>query len=402
MMMDCPPQGQRQHSQTKIRQNGAHKQPPPHHGRPPVPGLHHRHIRTWCTKVTSTSCATCASAASISPWASTTDALGARQKRPPVLAFAHRQGVLRHCRHVDAVVAHEGETKAEAHRRLRFDVLFIGVTTPTVPSTRTLRAHPRVQVVVLPRTQGVCTSDLWAALQRGAARYVGAGPQPQRPHPARGGRHGAQARARGRHRVCREAGAVPHGGRLRRGPAGAAQLEGRAGGGARAPQPAGGVRLPQLPVSSALGRYPWYPVRGYALKHQNPTRRACRARGRIRPTPCGAWWRSAAGRAPCTGWSSAKGASRGPGGRGAPRTRSGRRRWRSCAASWTTKAQGVVHGDVHGDNVCGRGHGAPHAAGLWLVPVARVCAGARGATCWSAAWPRTLTGGTLRRPEQKA
>ena len=92
---------------------------------------------------------------------------GARQKRPPVLAFAHRQGVLRHCRHVDAVVAHEGETKAEAHRRLRFDVLFIGSDYAHSPEyTDFARDYPRVQVVVLPRTQGVCTSDLWAGLQR--------------------------------------------------------------------------------------------------------------------------------------------------------------------------------------------------------------------------------------------
>ncbi len=94
----------------------------------------------------------------------TTDELGARQKRPPVLSFAHRQAVLRHCRHVDAVVAHSGETKQEAHRRLGFDLLFIGDDYADSPEYAGL--PDGVTVRILPRTPGVCTSELWRGLQR--------------------------------------------------------------------------------------------------------------------------------------------------------------------------------------------------------------------------------------------
>ena len=202
----------------------------------------------------------------------TTDALGARQKRPPVLSFAHRQGVLRHCRHVDAVVAHEGETKAEAHRRLHFDVLFIGSDYAHSPEyTDFARDHPRVQVVVLPRTQGVCTSDLWAALQRrcwhdmsvlalslsGPILHAGDGTVLKPVHA--GATEFAETPA-----LCHTADAY-----------GVGLPEPRNWKGAPAaehvhPNLPGVCAYRELLVSSALGRYPWYPVRGYALKHQNP------------------------------------------------------------------------------------------------------------------------------------
>ena len=285
----------------------------------------------------------------------TTDALGARQKRPPVLSFAHRQGVLRHCRHVDAVVAHEGETKAEAHRRLHFDVLFIGSDYAHSPEyTDFARDHPRVQVVVLPRTQGVCTSDLWAALQRrcwrdmsvlalslsGPILHAGDGTVLKPVHA--GATEFAETPA-----LCHTADAY-----------GVGLPEPRNWKGAPAaehvhPNLPGVCAYRELLVSAALARYPWYPVRGYALKHQNPdaprlpgagTDQADAVRRMVaeRRRPRAVYWlEQRHGGEPWSRWA-----------------RRATDAQRAAALAQLRgimddlKAQGVVHGDVHGDNVC--------------------------------------------------
>lgn len=53
-----------------------------------------------------------------------TDALGLKQKRAPLLSYEHRRTILENCKHVDLVVAHNGEPKAEAWKKLKFTHLF--------------------------------------------------------------------------------------------------------------------------------------------------------------------------------------------------------------------------------------------------------------------------------------
>lgn len=92
----------------------------------------------------------------------TTDALGEAQKRRPVLSFSHRRAILQHCKHVDAVVAHAGESKSDAHARLGFDILFVGDDYLHALEY----ANLAMPVRFFPRTQGICSSDVWAGLQR--------------------------------------------------------------------------------------------------------------------------------------------------------------------------------------------------------------------------------------------
>ena len=89
------------------------------------------------------------------------DQLAASQKRPTIMDYEHRKAILDNCTHVDNVVAHNGETKVEAHRRLRFDVLFIGDDYVDSDEYAQFHATP---VLFVPRTLGVSTSSLWDSL----------------------------------------------------------------------------------------------------------------------------------------------------------------------------------------------------------------------------------------------
>lgn len=106
----------------------------------------------------------------------TSDRLAASQKRPTIMDYDHRKAILDNCRHVDHVVAHDGETKTDAHRRLRFDVLFIG--DDYADSDEYTQFHD-TPVLFVPRTPGVSTSGLWDALVRRVVRdemvYVACG-----------------------------------------------------------------------------------------------------------------------------------------------------------------------------------------------------------------------------------
>jgi len=53
-----------------------------------------------------------------------TDDLCVKQKRKPLLSFAHRRSILENCKWVDLVVEHTGESKPLMHQKLHFDVLF--------------------------------------------------------------------------------------------------------------------------------------------------------------------------------------------------------------------------------------------------------------------------------------
>lgn len=95
-----------------------------------------------------------------------TDELCLRQKRRPVMPYSQRKAILEHCQHVDQVVAHSGETKAEAYAKLKFDILFIGDDYFGADEyTMFAKNHPRVPVLYIPRTRGVSTSTGFADLQ---------------------------------------------------------------------------------------------------------------------------------------------------------------------------------------------------------------------------------------------
>ena len=56
----------------------------------------------------------------------TTDALASTQKRTTLVPWSDRKVVVENLRQVDVVVAHDGESKDMAHRKIQFDLLFIG------------------------------------------------------------------------------------------------------------------------------------------------------------------------------------------------------------------------------------------------------------------------------------
>ena len=281
----------------------------------------------------------------------TTDELGARQKRPPVLGFEHRRSILRHCRYVDAVVAHRGETKQEAHERLGFDVLFIGDDYAQSPEYLDFRRDtPGVTVRIIPRTAGVCTSDLWRDLQRRCTAEMA---------PLALSLNGPILRA-GDGTVLKPV----HVGATEHDPVPTlASTADRYGVGLPEPRNWKGVpgaedRFPNLPCISAyrelmvgicLARYPWYAVRGHALKLEDPAAPAASAGAgpvarmvQERRRPRAVYWleQRDAG-TPYSRWA--------PGASEAERE-AARGQVRRIVDD--LKREGVVHGDIHGDNLC--------------------------------------------------
>ncbi len=91
----------------------------------------------------------------------TTDELAVREKRPTIMSFAHRRFLLENCKHVSHVVEHHGESKIKAYEKLRFDKLFIGDDYFGSVEYEELRAYsPQTEVVTIPRTSTVCTTQL--------------------------------------------------------------------------------------------------------------------------------------------------------------------------------------------------------------------------------------------------
>jgi glycerol-3-phosphate cytidylyltransferase len=89
------------------------------------------------------------------------NALASRQKRPPVMDYWQRKAILDHCKYVDQVVAHNGETKEQAHAKLRFGLLLIGDDYVTAPEYTQFTLTP---VLYIPRTHGISTSCAWSQL----------------------------------------------------------------------------------------------------------------------------------------------------------------------------------------------------------------------------------------------
>ena len=91
----------------------------------------------------------------------TSDALAQQQKRCPVMDYWQRKAILEHCKYVDQVVAHNGETKEQAHAKLRFDLLLIGDDYIDAPEYTEFTLTP---VLYIPRTHGISTSSAWTQL----------------------------------------------------------------------------------------------------------------------------------------------------------------------------------------------------------------------------------------------
>jgi len=95
------------------------------------------------------------------------DDLCRKQKRNPIMSYEQRKAILEHCRYVDAVVHHTGDTKQVAWEKLKFDILFIGEDYFGKAEYAGFQAsHPHVEVVYFPRSCYVNTSDFVGGLER--------------------------------------------------------------------------------------------------------------------------------------------------------------------------------------------------------------------------------------------
>jgi glycerol-3-phosphate cytidylyltransferase len=90
----------------------------------------------------------------------TTDELGTRQKRVPFLSYDHRRVILENCKYVDGVVAHHGNSKEMDYQKLKFNVLFIGDDYHGDPEYTNFQKEHKIPVIYLPRTVGVSTSKI--------------------------------------------------------------------------------------------------------------------------------------------------------------------------------------------------------------------------------------------------
>jgi glycerol-3-phosphate cytidylyltransferase len=97
----------------------------------------------------------------------TTDELAIQQKRQTIMSFDHRRMILENCRWVSQVVEHHGESKIIAYEKLRFHKLFIGDDYFGSAEYGDLKkAYPEVELVTIPRTSDVCTTQLVEGLHK--------------------------------------------------------------------------------------------------------------------------------------------------------------------------------------------------------------------------------------------
>jgi len=91
----------------------------------------------------------------------TSDSLCVKQKRKPLMNFEQRKCILEHCKYVDTVVEHNGDTKQVAHSKLKFHILFIGEDYFDRQEYALFEStHPHIPVIYLPRMSHVNTSTL--------------------------------------------------------------------------------------------------------------------------------------------------------------------------------------------------------------------------------------------------
>ncbi len=91
----------------------------------------------------------------------TSDRLAMKQKRPAIMSYEQRKGILDAIKYVDFVVEHDGDPKSVAWEKLKFDILFIGDDYfGTEEYSLFEMQHPEIPVIYIPRTPHISTSQL--------------------------------------------------------------------------------------------------------------------------------------------------------------------------------------------------------------------------------------------------
>ena len=90
----------------------------------------------------------------------TSDSLATKQKRKPILPYECRRSILEHSKYVDLVVPHNGSSKQEVWKKIKFEVLFIGDDYYGCKEYSEFKSCP---VIYLPRTPSISTSSLLKA-----------------------------------------------------------------------------------------------------------------------------------------------------------------------------------------------------------------------------------------------
>lgn len=90
----------------------------------------------------------------------TTDALAIIQKRIPMMAYEQRKDILESCKFVDIVVEHTGLSKEDDYKHIRFDALFIGSDYVGAEEYGSFASTHNVPVIYVPRTSSVSTSAI--------------------------------------------------------------------------------------------------------------------------------------------------------------------------------------------------------------------------------------------------
>lgn len=90
-----------------------------------------------------------------------TDELAVKQKRVPLMGFNHRRAILENFPFVDLVVRHSGESKHEAYRKLKFNVLFSSDEYLDSYEHDIFESqHPEVRCIYFPKNSSVSTTSI--------------------------------------------------------------------------------------------------------------------------------------------------------------------------------------------------------------------------------------------------
>ena len=102
-----------------------------------------------------------------------TDGLGSIQKRIPLCTYDERRSALEAIKWVDVCVEHHGESKSDAYKKLRFDVLFSSDEYMNTPEFKMfIVTHPTVPVIFIPKNHIVSTTSLVKRLRRRFSRTI--------------------------------------------------------------------------------------------------------------------------------------------------------------------------------------------------------------------------------------
>jgi glycerol-3-phosphate cytidylyltransferase len=97
----------------------------------------------------------------------TTDELVAHKNSKCLMAYEDRKAIVESIRYVDAVVPQFDLDKVEAHRRLKFDILFVGDDWFNSASWNDYESRLKeqdVKVIYFPYTKGISSTELKSKL----------------------------------------------------------------------------------------------------------------------------------------------------------------------------------------------------------------------------------------------